>query len=406
MTMWKSNEIDLDEFACLDPIPPEGIERALTLMRTGRLFRYSDARPEDSEAALLERDFAQYLGVRHALAVSSCTQAIELALLACGVGPGSKVLLPGFTFTAVPSAIVMLGATPVFVECNADLRLDIDDLQRKISGDTTVLLLSHMRGHASDLDAITEICAANDITLIEDAAHALGVTWNGKPLGTFGWAGCYSFQSNKIINAGEGGMLVTNDDELIVRATYLSGAYEHNHRKHFSQSPLFAELAGQLPVHNARMTNLTAAVARAQIGLLDGKGHRYREMYAYLRRELTATGRIEFPRDHAQEVRIPDSIQFRVSGYDSAQMRAFVQAVRASGLPLAGFAEEDNARAFYNWQYLNGTTPDLPRTREAIRNVCDMRLAATLGEAHLSYIVSAVRGALMAVDALQETPAL
>ncbi|MGA9602952.1 MAG: aminotransferase class I/II-fold pyridoxal phosphate-dependent enzyme, partial [Methyloceanibacter sp.] len=143
-------------------------------MRTGKLFRYSDSQPEDSEVAWLEHDFAEYLGSRHALAVNSCSVAIELALIACGVEPGSKVLVPGFTFTAVPSAIVMLHAIPVFVECTEDYRLDIDDLRRKITSETRVLLLSHMRGHISDMDAITELCTAHGVTLIEDAAHALG----------------------------------------------------------------------------------------------------------------------------------------------------------------------------------------------------------------------------------------
>lgn len=400
MTTLKEWGIDPADFARFDPVPAEGISRALAIMRSGRLFRYSDERPEESEAALLERDFAEYVGARHALAVSSCTQAIMLALLACGVERGSTVLLPGFTFTAVPSAIVTLGATPVFVECNTDLHLDIDDLDDKLDGDSQVLLLSHMRGHTSDMEAITGLCAERGVTLIEDAAHALGGTWDGRQLGTFGRAGCYSFQSNKVINAGEGGMLVTDDDELMVRATYLSGAYEQNYRKHFSASPLFAELAGKLPLHNARMSNLTAAVARAQIGLLEHKGRRYREMYGYLRRELTATGRVGFPYEYARERRMPDSLQFWIPDYDTRQMRAFIQSVREAGLPLAGFAEKDNARAYYNWRYLGRSMPDLPRTREAIRNLCDMRLASGLGQAHLDYIVSAVRTALQEADAM------
>ncbi len=397
----KERGIDRADFTQLDPVPPEGIERAVAIMRTGRLFRYSDSQPEDSEAALLERDFADYLGVRHALAVNSCTMAIELALIACGVEPGSKVLVPGFTFTAVPSAIVMLHAIPVLVECTENYRLDIDDLRRKITPETKILLLSHMRGHISEMDAIAQLCAVHGITLIEDAAHALGGRWRGKQIGSFGKAGCFSFQSNKVINAGEGGMLTTDDDEIIVKATYLSGAYEMNYKKHFTRSPLFEEFAGTLPARNARMTNLTAAVARPQIGLLEEKGQRYRQMYAYLKRELTATKRIEFPQEYPQETRIPDSIQFKVPGYNAPQMQTFVERVRESGLPLAGFAERYNARAFYNWHYLGENMPDLPRTKKAIENTCDMRLPSRLQEVHLAYIVAVVRSALHHVDAMQ-----
>jgi dTDP-4-amino-4,6-dideoxygalactose transaminase len=398
--------IDPADFTRFDPIPPEGIARADAIMRSGRLFRYAGDRPEDSEAALLERDFARYLGTRYALAVSSCTQAIELALIACGVGAGSQVLVPGFTFTAVPSAIVVLRATPVFVECNDDFRVDIDDLRRKMSPQTRVLLLSHMRGHVSDLDAITELCADRGITLIEDAAHALGGRWDGRQVGTFGRASCFSFQSNKIVNAGEGGVLATDDEEIIVKATYLSGAYETNYRKHFMSSTLFEQLAGQLPAHNVRMSNLTAAVARPQIGEIDEKGRRYRAMYAYLQRELTAIGGIEFPRELARETRIPDSIQFRLPGFGAAQMRAFVAHVRSRGLPLSGFADPGNARAFYNWRYLDTDMPDLPQTRRAIQNVCDMRLASTLGPAHLDYIVAAVRSAWQEADAMSRAAAV
>ena len=402
MNDFKNREIDPADFLRCDPIPAEEIERAVAIMRTGKLFRYSDNRPDESEVALLERDFASYLGVHYALAVNSCSAAIELALLACGVAPGSKVLVPGFTFTAVPSAIVILHAIPVFVECTEDYRLDIDDLRRKITAETSVLLLSHMRGHISDMDAIAELCAANGVTLVEDAAHALGARWRGRQIGSFGKAGCFSFQSNKVINAGEGGVLTTDDEAIIVKAIYLSGAYETNYKKHFANGALFDQLADRLPAHNARMTNLTAAVARPQIKLIDPKGKRYRKMYAYLKRELTATNRIAFPEEYPEELRVPNSVQFMVLGYDAAQMRNFVGRVREKGVPLAAFAEKHNARAFYNWRYLGEDMPELPRTRKVIESTCDMRLSSKLEDAHLAYIVSAVRAALHDVDAMPQ----
>jgi dTDP-4-amino-4,6-dideoxygalactose transaminase len=148
------------------------------------------------------------------------------------------------------------------------------------------------------------------------------------------------------------------------------------------------------------MTNLTAAVARPQIELLEKRGQRYREMYGYLKRELTATNRIEFPQEYPQEMRIPDSIQFKVPGYDASQMQTFIERVRESGVPLTGLGERNNARAFYNWRYLGEDMPDLPRTKKAIENTCDMRLPSRLQEAHLAYIVAVVRSALHHVDAM------
>ena len=174
-----------------------------------------------------------------------------------------------------------------------------------------------------------------------------------------------------------------------------------NYKKHFANGVLFDKFADRLPAHNARMTNLTAAVARPQIKLVDAKGKRYREMYAYLKRELTATNRIAFPEEYPQEERIPDFVQFTVLGYDAAKMRDFVGRVRKRGVPLSAFAEKHNARAFYNWRYLGEDMPDLPRTRKIIETTCDMRLSSKLEEAHLAYIVAAVRSALHDVDAMQ-----
>jgi len=386
--------IDPADFTRFEPVPAAGIERAVALMHSGKLFRYADSRPEDCEAALLERDLADYLGVQYALAVNSCTKAIELALIACGVEPGSQVLVPGFTFTAVPSAVVILRAIPVFVETNSNFRLDIDDLRRKITSRTKVLLLSHMRGHISDMDEIGQLCAEHGITLIEDAAHALGARWRERKVGSIGHVGCFSFQSNKVINAGEGGALVTNDEDIIVKAICLSGTYEGNYRKHFVRSERIAGVLGTVPQHNARMSNLTAAVARPQIKLLDRKLRAYHDIYAQLRRALTRTNRIEFPQEFPQETRLPDSIQFRVIGFDPPRLQEFVERVRATGVPLAGFWEAENARAFYNWRYLGNDMPDLPKTRESLANACDMRLPSMLGDEHVAYLTAAILSAL------------
>ena len=281
-------------------------------MRTGKLFRYSESQPEDSEVALLERDFADYLGVRHALAVNSCTTAIELALVACGAAPGSKILVPGFTFTAVPSAIVTLHAIPVFVECTKDYRLDIDDLRRKITPETKILLLSHMRGHISEMDEIADLrnprhyprrgrCARAWRTVARQADRFVGQ------------GGLLSFQSNKVINSGEGGMLTTDDDEIIVRATYLSGAYEANYEALHTEPPVrgtcwHASCAQRPDDEHHRRHHASPN------GGLEEKGERYRQIYASLKRELTAMNRIEFPQEYAQETRIPDAFRLPSSG--------------------------------------------------------------------------------------------
>jgi perosamine synthetase len=167
--------MDISAFHRLSPVPEEGIESAVELMRNGGMFRYASEDPETSAAAILEREFAIFTGVKFALGLNSCSSAILLALKVSGVKSGDRVLVPAFTFTAVPAAVVNLGATPVLVECNGNYKVNVDDLRRKITSDTRVLLLSHMRGHMSDMDRIVDICNERGVTLIEDAAHAIGV---------------------------------------------------------------------------------------------------------------------------------------------------------------------------------------------------------------------------------------
>ncbi|HTA45615.1 MAG TPA: aminotransferase class I/II-fold pyridoxal phosphate-dependent enzyme [Bryobacteraceae bacterium] len=358
------------------------------------MFRYAAECPEDSDAALLEREFAQSVGVKFALGLNSCSSAILLALKCCGVVAGDQVLMPAFTFTAVPGAIVNLGALPVLVECNANYRIDIEDLRRKINPDTKVLLLSHMRGHISDLDTIVELCRDHGITLIEDAAHSHGGLWRGKATGSFGLVGCFSFQSYKMINSGEGGMLTTDDEEIAARAIRLSGCYENLYSAHFTTGVLVEKGIGSDPPYNFRMSNLTAAIVRSQLKLVEARGEQYRKMYGYLTSKLARCSRIELPEEDEREQRIPDSIQFRVRGFSTAEMKQFAEKVRSAGLPLSAIdIDQDNARAFWNWTYLGGP-PDLPQTRASLRNVCDMRLAYSLTTDHLDYIADTILDAL------------
>ena len=211
-----------------EPIPEAARAEIERLLATGDLFRYTA--PEGSPVALLEAEFAAFMGTRYALAVSSCSAALFLAMRALDLKPGARVLIPAFTFAAVPSAVVHAGCQPVLVEVGTNYRIDIDDFHAKLDGADAVLI-SHMRGHTSDMDAIMAAAEARGLPVIEDAAHSLGTLWSGRKIGTIGRIGCFSFQSYKLVNAGEGGMFVTDDPELAARAVIMSGAYEHNWKK-------------------------------------------------------------------------------------------------------------------------------------------------------------------------------
>src|SRR6056297_644511 len=176
------SEIFKGNFTQQEPIPDEGMEAALEVMRSGRLHRYNLVDDEVGETGLLEREFARYTGAKYALAVASGGYAMATALRAVGVKPGDKVLTNAFTLAPVPGAIASLGAVPVFVGVTESLTIDLDDLADK-SGEADVLMLSHMRGHLCDMDRLMEICEAAGITVIEDCAHTMGAAWKGVPSG-------------------------------------------------------------------------------------------------------------------------------------------------------------------------------------------------------------------------------
>jgi dTDP-4-amino-4,6-dideoxygalactose transaminase len=184
-----------------------------------------------------EEAFAAQLGARHAVAVSSCTAALHLAYLAAGVGPGDEVVVPSYTFVATAAAVLHCGATPVFADIRApeDPTLDPEDvLSRCLSPRTKAVACVHFAGYPAAADRLAELCAERELTLIEDAAHGPGGSLRGRALGTWGRVAAFSLFSNKILSVGEGGLLVTDDDEVAERARSLrshamsSGTWERH----------------------------------------------------------------------------------------------------------------------------------------------------------------------------------
>lgn len=357
-----------------NPVPEKAIEKVNEILRSGELFRYGCSGPEESEAALLERDFAAYMGTSYALAVNSCSSAIFIALLCAGLKPGDKVLVPGFTFTAVPSSIIHAGGVPVLVECNPNYTLNTEDLESKIAEDTKFLMLSHMRGHVSHMKKIVDLCKAHDICLIEDAAHSLGAKFDGKLAGTFGKAGCFSFQSHKMINAGEGGMLVTDDETFIAKAILYAGSFEKSYEKHFIDSDKLPELQKKIPTYNQRISNVTAAIARTQIPLIDDNGRKYNQNFSTLADIIKDHDNVDIPDVEEGVYKIYDSAQFNLVGLTGEQIERFVALMKMEGIGISVFGiESDNARCYWNWEYIKDKH-HLPETRDTLVAACDLKL--------------------------------
>ena len=211
-------------FTQQEQIPDAAIKAALAVMQSGRLHRYNTHGDEIAEAALLEEEFAAQMGAQYCLAVASGGYAMATALRACGIGPGDRVLTNAFTLAPVPGAIASVGAVPVFVGVTEGLVIDLDDLAAKLD-QAKVLMLSHMRGHICDMDALMALCDAAGVTVIEDCAHTMGAHWRGIPSGRWGTFGCYSTQTYKHVNSGEGGLLISDDAALMAKAIMMSGSY-------------------------------------------------------------------------------------------------------------------------------------------------------------------------------------
>ena len=374
-----------------EPIPEAARSEIDRLLRSGDLFRYTA--PKDAPVALLETEFADLMGSRYALAVSSCSAALFISIKALDLPKGAKILIPAFTFAAVPSAVVHADCVPVLVEVGDNYRVDIADLTAKLD-DAQAVLISHMRGHTSDMDAIMALCDARGIPVIEDAAHSLGTTWAGRNIGTIGKIGCFSFQSYKLVNAGEGGILITDDPELAARAVIMSGAYEENWKKHPGLQNSFGHWQNKLPLYNMRMQNLSAAVIRPQLPEVAGRVAQGRSNHDYVADRLNTSAWLTVPPALAPEDRAPDSIQFNLTGFDTdAQALAFQQAAKARGVSVQIFGlSAGNARAFWNWQFL-GEPPELPMTRAMLMRACDTRLPARLTRPELDFIADALLAA-------------
>src|SRR3712207_6797786 len=245
--------------------PPDvgELERKLLL----EAFDSNWVAPVGPDLDAFEAQVAEIVGVRHAVALSSGTAALHLALVAAGVRTGDTVLVPSFTFAATANAVMYLGARPVFLDStteswNVDPALVAEELKRRCAKGRPprAVVAVDMYGQCADYGPLVDACDRYGVALIEDAAEALGATYRGRPAGSFGLAGVLSFNGNKIITTGGGGMLVTDDDRVAERARYLATQ---------ARDPV-AHYEHRTVGYNYRLSNLLAAVGRGQVQRLDG----------------------------------------------------------------------------------------------------------------------------------------
>ena len=392
-------------------IHAEDEEAALRAVRSHLYFRYDHRAQGETECGRFEADLCRYFGSKHALATSSGTTALALAIMAAGIPPGSLIACPGFTFVATPSAIVLAGCKPLLAEVDENLHLDVAELRRRWTPEVKAILVVHMRGFAADMAALTSFAAEMGVPVFEDAVPALGAELAGRKLGTFGLAGAYSTQSDKSLNCGEGGFLVTNDSALFARAVVLSGAYEGRVRRHFpdGEPPISADL--DLPLFSFRMDEIRAALLSAELVRLPIRLKCFRDNYEYVAAALSDVSQIMIRQPVAPGAYLGEAFIFRVRTGDA---KWFAHALCREGIDARnlGSDEDTNVRVFWNWRFLFGGLDVaaiqalLPSTTQYLRQAVDIPLSSTLSAQDCDHLIQAVRKVAGAVEADPGPPAL
>ena len=246
-------------------IGDEERKEVLDVLESKYLFRYGRADDPRFKRKVytFEQELAKYMGVKHAIALSSGTGALLTCLAALGIGPGDEVIVPGYTFLASMSSIVFSRAIPILAEIDESLTIDPNDIEKKISNKTKAIMPVHMLGNPCNMDAVMDIAKKHGLYVIEDAAQATGGSYKGKKLGSIGNIGAYSLNASKVIGAGDGGALIVDDDELYERAY---GFHDQGHKP----IRMGIELGRRTILgYTFRMNELTGAIALAQLRKID-----------------------------------------------------------------------------------------------------------------------------------------
>ena len=369
-------------FTQQEPINQEAIDAATKVLKSGRLHRYNTIENELSEAALLEEEYATYQQSKYCLACASGGYAMSVALKAAGLKLGESVLTNTFTLAPVPGAISNAGGNPIFVEITKDLILDLEDLSKKAEeSGARFLLISHMRGHLVDMDQLMKIVNENNLILIEDCAHTMGAQWKDQRSGNFGLAGCFSTQTYKHLNSGEGGLLTSNDEEFMARAIIYSGSYMLYERHGAApSSKVFEDIRLETPNYSGRMDNLRASILRPQLKNLEKNINRWNERYQVVEAALKEIKGIEVPLRYEEERYVGSSIQFRIPSITATEAELFIKKNKELGVELKWFGNDDPSGFTSNhksWKYLN--QQNLEKSDEILSGLFDLRLPLTFG---------------------------
>ncbi len=316
------------------------------VLESGVLMRYGfdGMRNGHWKAKELERALEARMDVNHAQLVSSGTAALTVALASAGVGAGDEVIMPTFTFVASFESIIALGAVPILVDIDDTLTITADAVKKAITPKTKVVMPVHMCGSMADLKALKEICDTHDLILLEDACQAIGGTFEGKPLGSYGDLGCYSFDYVKTITCGEGGAIVTNNKKYATNADHYSDhGHDHVGNDRGAESHPFLG-------YNYRISELHAAVGLAQVKRLDDFIALQKKYYTILRETLATIPGLTFRR-------VPnggeENYSFLTIFLPTEELtRKAANALKGDGVDACFYWYDNNWHYYKKWEHL------------------------------------------------------
>jgi dTDP-4-amino-4,6-dideoxygalactose transaminase len=337
----------------------------------------------------LERNFARFVGAEHAVAVSSGTAALHLAMTVLDLKPKDEVLVPSLSFVASSNAILYVGAKPVFVDISSldDLNLSPDDIEKKITDRTKAIVMVHYGGYLADVGRIRSIARRHRLYVVEDSAHAVGASMNSQMAGTFGHVGCFSFFSNKNMATGEGGMLVTNDDRLarrlkLLRSHGMTSMTLSRHQGH-AYSYDVVDLG-----YNYRMTEISAALGILQLGKLKSGNRKRKALTDLYISNLEGTGGLSIPfRDYR---RGSAHHLFPIILDRGANRKKFMQLLRERGIQTSIHYPPIHTFSFYRRNFC-GRRARLPMTDEAGRREVTLPLHPLLTKRDVVFVCNAVK---------------
>ncbi|MGA2971316.1 MAG: DegT/DnrJ/EryC1/StrS family aminotransferase [Candidatus Bathyarchaeia archaeon] len=360
-------------------IGKEEIDAAVEVLKSGILTEKSGMGPKVLE---FEKDFARYVGAKHAVALNTGTAALHSAVLVAGVKPGDEVIIPSFTFHATAEVVLMTGAEPVFADIDPDTyTMTAETVEAVMTRNTKVIMPVHLYGLPADLDPLKKLARERGLTLIEDAAQAHGAEYNGSKIGSIGDMTCFSMYAGKNMTTGEGGMVTTNDDDYSEKLRMI--------RSHGEERPYWPTTVG----NNYRMTELLAAVGIAQLRKLPSFLERRRKNAQFFSEKLGMLGKVVPPKEPERRRSAWYLYTLRLRGANAGKRNKVVEKLRSRNIEAAVYYESP-LHLLPLYRERSTSRRPLPETEKACRQVFSLPVHPRLTEPELEYIFDTLKRVL------------